>query len=127
MRTQTETIMNNHKPVFRPFSVDLALLCNGNMDQPFLVECYDWDANGNHDFIGSVTTTIREFQVMKEMQLRNPKRMSLVTKTAGVLNVMRCEPGGQVPGQVVVTAGAPMQQPVVQMQGGTHYPPVGGY
>ncbi len=45
---QTETIMNNHKPVYRPFSVDLAQLCNGNMDQPFLVECYDWDANGNH-------------------------------------------------------------------------------
>lgn len=40
--------MNNHKPVYRPFSIDLVQLCNGNMDQPFLVECYDWDPNGNH-------------------------------------------------------------------------------
>lgn len=60
------------------------------------------------------------------------RRMSLVTKTAGVLNVVRCEPGGQLPGQVVVAgAGAPMQAgmptTVVQMQGATHYPPAGGY
>ncbi len=35
--------MNNHKPIFKPFQIDLNLLCNNNMDQPFLVECYDWD------------------------------------------------------------------------------------
>ncbi len=68
---------------------------------------------------------------MKEMQLRNPRRASLITKTAGVLNVMRCEPGGQMPGQVLVGGGGVVHaQPavtVVQMQGGTHYPPVGGY
>lgn len=128
---KTETIMNNHKPVYRPFAIDLMQLCNGNMDQPFLVEVYDWDANGNHDFIGSVTTTIRECQVMKEMQLRNPKRLSLITKTAGVLEVLRCEPGGQLANQVVVAQGgqpvAVVQATQPVMQGGTAYPVVGGY
>ena len=39
---KTETIMNNHRPVFKPFQIDLRALCNGSMDQPFLVECFDW-------------------------------------------------------------------------------------
>ena len=38
---KTETIMNNHKPVFQPFQIDLNALCNGNMDQQFLIEVYD--------------------------------------------------------------------------------------
>lgn len=100
---KTETIMNNQKPVFRPFVVDLAQLCNGNMDQQFLVECWDWDPDGRHDFIGSVQTTVREMQVMKEMQLRNPKRFSAITKTAGVLQVLQCSPGGNMPVAVGAT------------------------
>lgn len=112
--------MNNQKPIYRPFSVDLVQLCNGNMDQQFLVEVWDWDANGRHDFIGSVMTTIREFQVMKELQLRNPKRLSLVSNVAGFLNVIRCEPGGAIAGQPL--AGATQLTPQVHMQGATAYP-----
>ena len=62
---KTETIMNNHRPVYKPFQIDLRLLCNGMQDQEFLVEVFDWDANARHDFIGSVKTTIRECSVMK--------------------------------------------------------------
>jgi hypothetical protein len=29
-----EKIMNNQRPVWQPFTVDLMALCNGNMDQP---------------------------------------------------------------------------------------------
>lgn len=134
---RTETIMNNHKPIFKPFQVrnsgsqlclsvtqckllfvvlllrqiDLNLLCNNNMDQPFLVECYDWDANTKvvffwsllcfvrshsfvlqHDFIGSCQTSVRELQIMKEMPLKNPNRKSLITDIAGRLNLLRFEP-----------------------------------
>lgn len=89
---KSETIMNNQKPVWKPFMVDLGQLVHGNMDQPFLIEVYDWDTRGKHDFIGSVATTIRECQVMKDLQLRNPKRKSLKTKIAGMITVLRCEP-----------------------------------
>lgn len=131
---KTETIMNNQKPVFQPFQIDLNVLCNGNMDQPFLIEVYDWDANTKHDFIGSVQTTIRECQILREMHLRNPHRYSLITKVAGTLNVLRLEPAGPVgaapPGAAtVVHAGAPPPTTVhVTMQGGpagTAYPPTG--
>lgn len=90
---KTETIMNNHRPVWKPFQIDLRMLCNGSMDQPFLIECFDWDANTRHDFIGSVQTTVRECQIMKEMHLRNPKRKA-VSKIAGSLQILRLEPVG---------------------------------
>jgi hypothetical protein len=32
-RISPETIMNNQRPVFQPFTIDLMQLCNGNMDQ----------------------------------------------------------------------------------------------
>ncbi len=80
-------------------------------------------------------------QVMKEIQLRNPRRMSLVTTVAGVLNVLACAPaagavvGVQVAYVVVVVAAAvlcpsphttpALQQVVTQTQTvmATSYPP----
>ena len=102
--------MNNHKPVFQPFQIDLNALCNGNMDQQFLIEVYDWDANTRHDFIGSVQTTIRECQIMKEMHLRNPKRKA-VSKVAGTLNILRLEPSGSTGANMGIPGGAAMSNP----------------
>lgn len=120
---RTETIMNNHKPIFKPFQIDLNLLCNNNMDQPFLVECYDWDANTKHDFIGSCQTSVRELQIMKEMPLKNPNRKSLITDIAGRLNLLRFEPAvpSGVVQQVQATGAPPVAVIAPQAQ------PAGGY
>lgn len=58
---------------------------------PFILQVFDWDANLKHDFIGLCDVTIREMQVMKEISLRNPRRIGF-TSTAGVLIVNRLEP-----------------------------------
>ncbi len=119
-------MQNNHKPVFKPFQVDLNLLCNNNMDQPFLVECYDWDANTKHDFIGSVQTSIRELQIMKELPLKNPNRKSLITDIAGRLNLLRLEPlvGGGAVQQVQQVGAAGGVAAVLPPQ---QHAPAGGY
>ena len=105
---KTEWILNNQNPTWKPFKLNLGELCFNNLDCPFLIECYDYDDNGKHDFIGSVKTTIRgflyffyfyfffifyflEMQVMKEMQLRNPKRLGF-GQVSGVLKVVKCSP-----------------------------------
>eukprot|EP01091_Cochliopodium_minus_P009255 TRINITY_DN2239_c0_g1_i1.p1 TRINITY_DN2239_c0_g1~~TRINITY_DN2239_c0_g1_i1.p1 ORF type:complete len:232 (-),score=57.57 TRINITY_DN2239_c0_g1_i1:68-763(-) len=86
---KTEYVLNNQSPVWKPFRLNLGELCFNNLDCPFLIECYDWDDNGKHDFIGSVKASIRELQVMKEMQLRNPKRLG-IGDVAGLLKVVKC-------------------------------------
>jgi hypothetical protein len=116
--------------VYQPFQIDLNALCNGNMDQPFLIEVYDWDANSRHDFIGSAQTTIRECQIMKDLHLKNPKRRAVSKvidllffqrkiinfsffKIAGSLHILRLEPQGApgantgIPGGAAMSGGAP--------------------
>eukprot|EP01092_Planopodium_desertum_P000462 TRINITY_DN10691_c0_g1_i2.p1 TRINITY_DN10691_c0_g1~~TRINITY_DN10691_c0_g1_i2.p1 ORF type:complete len:297 (+),score=13.85 TRINITY_DN10691_c0_g1_i2:2-892(+) len=88
---KTEIVQNNLNPTWQPFTIDLVALCKGNIDSPFLIECFDWDKNGAHDFIGSCTTNIRELQVMKELKLTNPNRKA-ISKTSGLLIVVDCSP-----------------------------------
>jgi len=78
---RTETLMNNKNPSWKAFQVDGNQLCGNNLDQPFTIEVLDFDKNGAHDLIGRATTTLRELQVMKELQLINPVKK----KTRGVL------------------------------------------
>uniref|UniRef100_A0A1I7RLU5 Copine-8 n=1 Tax=Bursaphelenchus xylophilus TaxID=6326 RepID=A0A1I7RLU5_BURXY len=45
-------------PKWKPFEVHINQLCYGDKDREFLIECYDWDNDGNHDLVGSCTTTV---------------------------------------------------------------------
>jgi hypothetical protein len=88
---RSETIRNDQNPTWRPFNVSLQTLCRNNLDIPFLIECWDADRNGNHDFIGRVMTTLRELQVMREIQLVNKHRFGFGA-VAGMLEVLQCHP-----------------------------------
>eukprot|EP01102_Stenamoeba_stenopodia_P006510 TRINITY_DN178_c0_g1_i1.p1 TRINITY_DN178_c0_g1~~TRINITY_DN178_c0_g1_i1.p1 ORF type:complete len:284 (+),score=63.35 TRINITY_DN178_c0_g1_i1:263-1114(+) len=88
---KSEVIKNKANPVWKPFDLSLQILCKGSLDIPFLIEVWDWDPNGNHDFIGRAQTTLRELQVMKEVQLINKHRFGF-GHTAGLLEVLKCQP-----------------------------------
>lgn len=88
---KSEVIKNDHNPNWRPFQVNLYTLCKNNIDTPFIIEVWDWDPNGNHDFIGRCTTNLRELQVMKEVQLINKHRFGL-SSVAGLIEVVKCGP-----------------------------------
>jgi len=90
---KTETIFDNQNPAWAPFQISIQPLCNGSFDQPFLIECLDWDNSGNHDLIGRATVTLRELQVMKEIKIINPNRVGL-TNVAGTLHILKCKPLG---------------------------------
>ncbi|XP_059147710.1 copine-3-like isoform X2 [Physella acuta] len=57
---KTEVIKNNLNPSWRPFQLSLQKLCGGNRLQKIKIDCYDWDNDGSHDFIGTCTTTFEE-------------------------------------------------------------------
>eukprot|EP01119_Soliformovum_irregulare_P005802 TRINITY_DN17554_c0_g1_i1.p1 TRINITY_DN17554_c0_g1~~TRINITY_DN17554_c0_g1_i1.p1 ORF type:complete len:281 (+),score=53.69 TRINITY_DN17554_c0_g1_i1:72-914(+) len=89
---KSETITDNQNPAWKTFTVDATTLCGGNIDAPFLVEVYDWDRNGAHDFIGRAETTLRELSVMKELQIKNPRKMSRpLYYNSGVITVDKCQ------------------------------------
>ena len=57
---QSETIMNDLSPNFKPRQIQVQKLCNGDYFRPLRIEFYDWDADGTHDFMGLVDTTLKE-------------------------------------------------------------------
>lgn len=57
-----------------------------------MIECKDWDRNGSHDLIGRVTTTLREMQVQRELQLINPGKVNRpFYRNSGMIQVIKCE------------------------------------
>lgn len=56
---QTETIMNNLNPSFKPFELSVQQLCNGDSERPILVRCFDYDKHSSHDLIGEFQTTLQ--------------------------------------------------------------------
>lgn len=77
---KSEMIKNTLNPVWAPVVIPVVDVCNGDYDRKLLIEVYDWDSNGSHDFIGSFHTTLREMGASmverKEFPLINSKRLS---------------------------------------------------
>jgi hypothetical protein len=57
---QSEVIMDNHNPTFKPATVSVQQLCNGDYDRQILLQVFDWDSDGTHDLIGETTSNMRD-------------------------------------------------------------------
>ncbi|NXP35028.1 CPNE2 protein, partial [Leiothrix lutea] len=55
---RTEVIKYTLDPVWKPFTVPLVSLCDGDMEKLIKVVCYDYDSDGGHDFIGEFQTSV---------------------------------------------------------------------
>ena len=89
---KTEVIKNTLNPTWKEIVLPLQTLCNGEKLQSTKVECYDWDSNGSHDFIGKLETTINEIANKKLgslillMQKKSRKRnIKIITQKSTTL------------------------------------------
>ncbi|KAK6748028.1 hypothetical protein RB195_000941 [Necator americanus] len=57
---QTKHLNRTLNPEWSIFRVNLQMLCGGNKQRPFLIECWDHESNGSHQFIGSCMTSAEE-------------------------------------------------------------------
>lgn len=73
---ETEKVENNLNPQFKRISIKAQKLCNGDYNMPIIVECWDYNDNGKHDFIGSTTFSINQIvqNNVKEFKLVNKKK-----------------------------------------------------
>ncbi|XP_072267063.1 copine-3 [Pyxicephalus adspersus] len=95
---RTEVVKNNLNPVWKPFKIPLRSLCNGDMEKPIRVECYDYDSDGSHDLIGIFQTTMSklkeasrsmpvEFDCINEKKRQKKKNY----RNSGVVSVKHCQ------------------------------------
>ncbi|MCI4390171.1 hypothetical protein PGIGA_G00119590 [Pangasianodon gigas] len=54
---RTEVIKNNLNPSWKKFAVSLHTFCNGDLNKPIKVACYDKDEDTSSDLIGEFTCT----------------------------------------------------------------------
>lgn len=55
---RSEYVNNNLNPKWKPCSVDLNQLCEGDLDKPVRIDVWDWEKSGKHDPMGSFETTV---------------------------------------------------------------------
>jgi hypothetical protein len=53
---KTEVVKNSLNPTWRPITLPLSTLANGDWERPLLIELWDWDSSSEPDFIGSCNT-----------------------------------------------------------------------
>ncbi|XP_059156094.1 copine-3-like [Physella acuta] len=63
---RTEVIKNNLNPEWRPFTLRMKSICNGDMTRPIRFTVFDFDKNGSHDLIGSFESTLSEIIKAKD-------------------------------------------------------------
>ncbi|KAL6845034.1 hypothetical protein ACP4OV_025207 [Aristida adscensionis] len=57
---KTEAVTDNLNPIWRPITLTSQQF--GSKDNPLLVECFDFDSNGDHELIGAFQTTITQLE-----------------------------------------------------------------
>ncbi|XP_026535907.1 copine-2 isoform X1 [Notechis scutatus] len=93
---RTEVIKYTLDPVWKPFTVPLISLCDGDTEKQIKIVCYDYDNDGGHDFIGefqtSVDTMCKDGSVV-EFECINPKKQKKKRsyKNSGVIIVKSCK------------------------------------
>uniref|UniRef100_A0A8C9WAQ0 Copine-2 n=1 Tax=Scleropages formosus TaxID=113540 RepID=A0A8C9WAQ0_SCLFO len=94
---RTEVIKNTLDPVWKPFTMPLISLCNGDVDRSIKIICYDYDNDGGHDFIGEFHTTVTkmmEAQNSEEIEFEciNPKKQKKKKsyKNSGIIILKSC-------------------------------------
>ncbi|XP_058135948.1 copine-2 isoform X1 [Dasypus novemcinctus] len=95
---RTEVIKYTLDPVWKPFTVPLVSLCDGDMEKPVQVMCYDYDNDGGHDFIGEFQTSVSQMcktrdSVPLEFECINPKkqRKKKNYKNSGIIILRSCK------------------------------------
>ncbi|KAI6201386.1 C2 domain and von Willebrand factor, type A domain and Copine domain-containing protein [Aphelenchoides besseyi] len=83
-----------YQPRWKPFEIHINQLCYGDKDREFLIECYDWDADGEHDLVGACNTTVNRLLsgVDKTLPLINEKKARKTKKyvDSGKLHFHKC-------------------------------------
>ncbi|XP_010295020.1 PREDICTED: copine-2-like, partial [Phaethon lepturus] len=95
---RTEVIKYTLDPVWKPFALPFVSLCDGDVEKPIKVMCYDYDSDGGHDFIGEFQTSAARMCEAQdafplELECINPKKQKKKKnyKNSGIIIVKSCK------------------------------------
>jgi len=115
---RSEHVNNDLNPNWKPCSLDMSRLCDGDMDRPILIEVFDWEKSGKHPSMGKFETSVHGL-----MSAAIPGADGGTAKGIDTSKAFQLMKKGKAFGQIVVTtakveggstssAPAAMQQPL---------------
>lgn len=91
---KTDPVRSTQNPLFKPITIRIQSLCNGDFERDIRIECFDYRSNGSHVLIGACYTSLRSLNTPNEppMTLLNEQKLKVQsTKCAvGELSVVKC-------------------------------------
>jgi len=93
---ESEVVKNNLNPNWKKGEVKLAKISNSNVDEPLVIKVFDWNKNGDRDYIGEFETSIAELSAFKnkEYDIVNVKKKAKKGKSyknSGIFISEYCE------------------------------------
>lgn len=79
---RSNVVKDNLSPSWQDVTVELSLLCGGDLDKPVLVTIYDYESDGKHVAMGKFETTVNGLLKTSEFTLTDKNR-----KSAGIFLV----------------------------------------
>ncbi|QQP57585.1 Copine VIII, partial [Caligus rogercresseyi] len=71
---ESEWIKNDLNPTWKPFSISLSDLCDGEFNRLLKIDVYDYSSNGKHDLIGSFETSVGQMVNTRSFGVINAKK-----------------------------------------------------
>ncbi|GBG32835.1 Copine-5 [Hondaea fermentalgiana] len=71
---ESEHILKELNPVWKPVTLPVQVLCNGDLDRPLKISVFDWNSNGTHVLIGEFSASMRDLQPGKSFTLEDPEQ-----------------------------------------------------
>lgn len=92
---KTEVKKNRLNPTWKPIKITLQQLCNGDMDCPLKIECFNFNGSGRHDLIGAFQTSLNQLQnIVKHepigINLERHSSGNPSSKVGGKLHIQHC-------------------------------------
>lgn len=64
---RTEPARSTQNPIWKPITIRMATLCNGDFDRAIRMDCFDSRMNGSHKLIGTCYTSLRTLNTSTEL------------------------------------------------------------
>ena len=82
---KSEHVWDNLNPVWKPSTMSVQAICNGDIHRPLKIEVWDWDKNGGHDAMGTVDTTLSAIISKEPMPVYEKQKKGKPDKQSGKL------------------------------------------
>ncbi|KAK0410433.1 hypothetical protein QR680_005130 [Steinernema hermaphroditum] len=87
---QTEVLKCTLNPKWKPFEASMQRLCANEPNNRLRIECFDYDKDGGHDYIGGCETTLERLRSKQDVELplineRKREKKGKKYKDSGVL------------------------------------------